>query len=210
MASEPTVLVTGFEPFDPPWPNPSGLAASALDGRAIAGARVCGAVLPVAYGAAGARLGDAIARERPSIVIALGMGGSESFRLERKAVDRDDAPDRPDNLGVERRGGHRDHPEEPEERFATLPLAAIARAMTARGAAPYMSESAGRFVCNDLFYDLLRAAERAGIASAGFIHVPHPRTFAAQGLKQARLEDAVAAAVEAAVLHARGAALRRR
>lgn len=200
--NEPRVLVTGFEPFDPPWPNPSGLAARALDGRTIAGARVRGVVLPVAWSQAGARLREAIERERPAIAIALGMGG-DAFRLERRAVDRKDAPDRPDNLGVVRNGGHRDYPLEPEDRFATLPLAAIARAMTARGAAPYMSESAGQFVCNDLFYDLLRAADAAGIGAAGFIHVPHPRSFASLGVTQALVEDAIAAAVEAAVLHSR-------
>jgi pyroglutamyl-peptidase len=194
--SSTVVLVAGFEPFDPPWPNPSGDAARALDGRELRGARVRGVVLPVRWGAAGAALRAEIERAQPEIVLALGMGG-EGFRLERKAVDRDDAPDRPDNAGVERTGGHRDYPDEPEERWSTLPLAAIARAMTARGAAPYMSESAGRFVCNDLFYDLMRAAEAHGVRAAGFVHVPHPRAFARLGLTQERVNDAVAAAVEA-------------
>jgi pyroglutamyl-peptidase len=191
-----TVLLSGFEPFDPPWPNPSGDAARALDGREIAGARIVGVVLPVAFSVAGAALREAIARHRPRVAIALGMGG-DCFRLERKAVDRDDAPDRPDSRGVVRAGGHRDYPGEPEERFATLPLAAIARALTARGASTYMSESAGRYVCNDLFYDLLRAAEAARIEAAGFIHVPHPRSFASRRITQEWLNDAIAAAIEA-------------
>ena len=47
MAAEPTVLVTGFEPFGGDDLNPSALVARELSGRRIAGATVAARILPV-------------------------------------------------------------------------------------------------------------------------------------------------------------------
>ena len=53
--SEPRVLLTGFDPFhldrNIAQSNPSGLAALALDGTLVAGARIRTAILPVSFGA---------------------------------------------------------------------------------------------------------------------------------------------------------------
>ena len=47
MAAEPTILVTGFEPFGGDDLNPSALVARELSGRRIAGAMVASRILPV-------------------------------------------------------------------------------------------------------------------------------------------------------------------
>src|SRR5579872_136577 len=102
MESETVVLVSGFEPFDPPWGNSSGDAARALDARVIAGARVAGVVLPVAYGEAGRALAAHAARHSPRALLCLGMADAP-LRVEEAAIDFSDDP-RPDNRGVVRRG----------------------------------------------------------------------------------------------------------
>jgi pyroglutamyl-peptidase len=195
--SEPVILVSGFEPFDPPWGNSSGEAARALDGRVVAGARVAGIVLPVVYGEAGRALAAEVARVRPRAIVCLGMADAP-LRVEEIAVDRaDDA--RPDNRGVVRKGGLRAREREPESRASTLPLDAILETWRGLGIEAGRSASAGRFVCNDLFYDAMRAAEAHGIARAGFIHVPHPKRFRSGEIDQAGVNRAVEAAIGAIV-----------
>jgi pyroglutamyl-peptidase len=59
----------------------------------------------------------------------------------------------------------------PDAYFATLPATAIAAALRAAGLPAEVSQNAGGFVCNHLFYTLMHLA--AGQSwRAGFLHVP--------------------------------------
>ena len=49
-ANPPTVLLTGFEPFDGDDTNPSQAVVRALDGWMLAGHRIVGRELPVVFG----------------------------------------------------------------------------------------------------------------------------------------------------------------
>lgn len=177
------VLLTGFEPFDKDPLNPSWEVARALDGwqvAAPAGACTVRAVqLPCVFGDAIARLQQAIAQWQPTLVICLGLaGGRTEITPERVAINMDDARI-PDNAGRQpvdtavHSGG-------PAAYFSTLPIKAMVRDMRAQGVPAAVSNTAGTFVCNHIFYALMHhlatqgpgAPAGAGAVRGGFIHVP--------------------------------------
>lgn len=165
-----TVLLTGFDPFGGAERNPSGEIALALDGALIADARVRGVVLPTSYEASVERALAEIERERPDLVVMLGVAeGRKAVTPERVGLNLDDSPT-VDNAG-EQRSERAIDPDGPAAIFSPLPVRAMADAMTAAGVEAAVSTSAGTFVCNHLLYSVLAAL--AGTATrAGFIHVP--------------------------------------
>jgi pyroglutamyl-peptidase len=156
--------------------------ARALDGwqpAAKGGACTVRAVqLPCVFGDAIARLEQAMAQWQPTLVICLGLaGGRTEITPERVAINVDDARI-PDNAGRQpvdtavQAGG-------PAAYFSTLPIKAMVRDMRAAGVPAAVSNTAGTFVCNHIFYALMHhlAARAGGAAGAGavrggFIHVP--------------------------------------
>jgi pyroglutamyl-peptidase len=109
---------------------------------------------------------------RPDIVIAVGQaGGRPEISLERIAINVDDARI-PDNAGRQ----PVDVPivaDGPAAWFTTLPIKAIVAAIRARGIKAGVSQTAGTFVCNHVFYALMHHLRGRGQAvKAGFIHVP--------------------------------------
>ena len=199
--SRGVILVTGFEPFDGLVANPSEDVAKALDGRAVGGAVVRSAVLPVDHAAVGARVGALLDEHDPDAVVHLGLAaGRARIALERVGLNVMDF-DTPDNTGYRARnepcvaGG-------PPAYFATLPLAAIADALRAEGLPAYVSNTAGTYLCNQTLYGTLhRLAARGHRARAGFIHLPLlPAMVAASGLEQPSMDAALMVrAVEIAV-----------
>jgi pyroglutamyl-peptidase len=167
-----TVLLTGFEPFGGEKVNPSALAVQALDGRTIAGRRVVAAVLPCVFGAARRALLRELRRARPELVICVGQaGGRAAITVERIAINVDDASIA-DNAGARPvdaaivRGG-------PAGYWSTLPLKAIVRALERARIKAAVSQTAGTFVCNHVFYALMRTLERRRGVRGGFVHVPY-------------------------------------
>lgn len=168
------VLVTGFEPFERDTVNPSWEVARALDGWVCEGAEVKAAQLPCVFGSAIDRLDSALAEYRPTLIVALGLAGTRAeISPERVAINVDDARI-PDNDGRQPidvpvvRGA-------PAAYFSTLPIKAIVRDMRAAGVPASVSNTAGTFVCNHIFYALMhRLATRPELAAArgGFVHLP--------------------------------------
>jgi pyroglutamyl-peptidase len=169
-----TVLVTGFEPFGGEAENPSWLAAQALDGRVVGGHKVMGAQLPTVFDAAIVSLRDLLLRHRPALVVCTGQaGGRGAISLERVAINVNDAGI-PDNAGAQ----PVDTPVAagaPAAYFTTLPIKAMLAAMIEAGVLAEVSQTAGTFVCNHVFYGLMHElATRPELASirGGFVHVP--------------------------------------
>lgn len=160
-----TVLLTGFEPFDGAAVNPSWEAVKLVPGvRAVQ--------LPCVFGRALEHLRAAVLEHDPAVVVCVGQaGGRPDVTVERVAVNIDDARI-PDNAGRQPideavvPGG-------PAAYFATLPVKACAAAARTAGVPASVSQSAGTFVCNHVFYGLMHliATERPGIRG-GFVHVP--------------------------------------
>ncbi|MFI5357704.1 MAG: pyroglutamyl-peptidase I [Opitutales bacterium] len=165
------VLLTGFEPFGDERLNPSAEIARLLHGEVVAGHPVRGVLLPCVFNASLRELRRELDRGEPALVVCLGQaGGRGAITPERLAVNVDDARI-PDNAGrqpVDRpvvRGG-------PAAYWSTLPIKAIVRRLALRGIPAEVSQSAGTFVCNHVFYALMHALRGRRAVRAGFIHVP--------------------------------------
>jgi len=171
----PTLLLTGFEPFGGESVNPSWEIARALDGWSCEGLAVRAVQLPCTFGEALRTLDAAIAAHRPSLVVGLGQaGGRAEISFERVAINVDDAriPDnrgrQPIDAAVVASG--------PAAYFTSLPIKAMTRELRAAGIAAAVSNTAGTFVCNHVFYALMhRLATVPALAQArgGFVHVPY-------------------------------------
>ena len=172
--SAPLVLLTGFEPFGGQPLNPSWLIASALQRRQVAGHRVLAAPLPTVFGASLARLHALLDEHRPALVVCLGLAaGRSALSIERVAINVDDARI-PDNAGAQ----PVDTPvvaAAPTAYFSTLPIKAMRQAIAGAGVPAEISQTAGTFVCNHVFFGLMhRLATGRGLSGTrgGFIHVP--------------------------------------
>ena len=88
----PTVLVTGFDPFENEPINPSWEAVRTLDGQGIAGADIVARQLPTIFGESNKVLGKLLQTLQPDVVIAVGQaGGRAEMAIERVAINVDDA-----------------------------------------------------------------------------------------------------------------------
>lgn len=175
-----TVLLTGFEPFNKASINPAWEAVRALKGWRGAGFEVEVRQLPCVFGQACRVMAGAVDELKPDLVIAVGQaGGRAEISVERVAINVDDASildnagQQPVDVAVVEDG--------PAAYFATLPIKAIVRAISARGIPAGVSQTAGTFVCNHVFYGLMHRLAGSG-ARGGFIHVPFlPQQAAARG-----------------------------
>jgi pyroglutamyl-peptidase len=204
QATAKTVLLTGFEPFNGAAINPSWEAVRALDGWSGPGFAVVARQLPCVFGTALDVLRESIAGVRPDIVIAVGQaGGRSEISLERVAINIDDASIR-DNVGNQ----PVDTPivaDGPAAYFTTLPVKAIVKALRLRGFPSGVSQTAGTFVCNHVFYGLMHHATGQPL-KGGFIHVPflpeqaadRPERPPSMALRD--IVDALRIAVEVAVV----------
>jgi pyroglutamyl-peptidase len=167
----PVALVTGFDPFGGEAVNPSQQIVQALDGEVIAGHRVVGATLPTEFAAAPPALEKLLARHRPALVLALGQaGGREGISLERVAINLIDARI-PDNAGSQPVDA-RIADNAANAYFSTLPIKAMLQRLRDAGIPASLSQTAGTFVCNQVFYALMHALRRRR-ARGGFLHVPY-------------------------------------
>lgn len=172
-------LVTGFEPFGGDRVNPSFEALQLLPSR-VGGIDIVTQALPVVFGAALRALRNFIAATGPDIVLCVGLaGGRTELSLERVAVNIDDAriPDNDGNQPVDQpvvSGG-------PAAYFATLPIKAAVSALREAGIPAAVSNSAGTFLCNHVFYGLMHeAASGGGRFRGGFLHLPYLPSQAAR------------------------------
>jgi pyroglutamyl-peptidase len=208
------ILLTGFGPFAGEAENPSGLIASALDGQVIAGQPVTGVVLPVSTSQAPTILDQAIASAGPQVLLALGLApGRNAVALERAALNVRDFPI-PDADGQQ----VIDEPvsaDGPAAYLTGLPVKAILAAWQDEGLPGYLSNTAGTYLCNQVFYLAAHRGVTAGFL-AGLLHLPSLPGGAARSTRPsvvpqpsatlATMEAMVRRALEVTVTH-RGADL---
>lgn len=194
------ILVVGFEPFGGEPINPALEAARRLDGRWFGAYEVVAYALPVVRGACLDRLAAAIEEFDPAVVIALGQAaGRAEITPERVAINVDDyriadnAGERPVDEPVIVGG--------PVAYWSTLPIKALVRALLDAGVPAKVSNSAGTFVCNHLFYGLMHALAAEGdIRRGGFIHVPYlPEQAARIGGQPSMALETMVRGLEAAI-----------
>ena len=174
------ILVTGIEPFDNETINPSWEAARLVDGERIGQATVVARQLPCVIGEVQGALIRAIEETQPLLVLCLGQAsGRADVSIERVAINVVDARI-PDNAGQQPidepviAGG-------PAAYFSTLPIKAMLRALRNEGIPASISQTAGTYNCNAIFYGLEHyiATQRPELRG-GFIHVPYLPQMAAR------------------------------
>jgi pyroglutamyl-peptidase len=164
------ILITGFEPFGGDSVNPSWLVAQHLSRASIAGAQVQALQLPCVFGVSAQVLAQALAQHQPDVVLALGLAqGREGISIERVAINVDDARI-PDNAGQQPidtpvvPGG-------PAAYFSTLPIKRLVQGLQQAVHPVHISQTAGTFVCNHVFYALQHHLRGQHVMS-GFVHLP--------------------------------------
>jgi len=178
---QPTVLLTGFDPFGGETLNPSWEAVAALNGASIAGRRIVAVRLPTSFARSPRALRAAIRKHAPELIVCVGQaGGRAQISLERIAINIDDARiadndgAQPVDQPIVRNG--------PAAYFSTLPIKAMLAAMRKAGVPVEISQTAGTFVCNRVFYALMHALAEDGNRlldspndriRGGFVHIPY-------------------------------------
>jgi pyroglutamyl-peptidase len=189
------VLVTGFEPFgDGAGVNPSELLVAELAAAPPEGVELETAVLPVAYARSTDALRAAVDAAEPDVVICFGQAdGRTGISVERFAHNLDSS-ESADNDGVSSEAEI--DATGPVAYRSTLPVTEIVAALREEGIPAAESRDAGGFLCNRVFYELMRLLEleRPG-AAGGFVHVPLlPQQALARNAPSMPLETLVRAA----------------
>ena len=166
------ILITGFEPFDGASINPAWEAVKRLEGLHLDKGHIVICQVPVTRYKAIDTVIAAIELHQPDVVITVGQaGGRAAITPERIAINIDDyrIPDnegnQPIDLPIVANG--------PDAYFSTLPIKAITRSLQDKGIPCQVSNTAGTFVCNHLFYGIqhyLQETEKD--VKHGFIHIP--------------------------------------
>lgn len=199
----PTVLLTGFDAFGGATVNPSWLAVQALAGEVVEGHRLVSAQVPTSFKGSVDELASLFKTHAPTLVICVGQaGGRSAISLERIAINIADASiadndgEQPLDVPVRANGQ--------AAYFSTLPIKAMLVSLQQAGIPAEVSQTAGTFVCNQIFYSLMfmlsrqRSPERA---RGGFIHLPY---LPEQGQPSMALDAMVRGlriAVRSALLH---------
>jgi pyroglutamyl-peptidase len=167
------ILLTAFEPFGGETINPSQEVVRSLCRMTFDGLQIESCALPVERFKAIELALERIRRSEPDVVIMLGeAGGRPCITPERMAVNMDDFRI-PDNAGYQPTrdpivaGG-------PMEYFSTLPVDGIVEHLTQAHIHAALSNDAGHFLCNRLFYCVMHTIGTEALPmSAGFIHLPY-------------------------------------
>ncbi|MBI3713566.1 MAG: pyroglutamyl-peptidase I [Burkholderiales bacterium] len=174
------ILLTGFDPFDHEVTNPSWEAVRTFDGKVLQKPDdpaqhylIVSAQLPCEFYVATEKLNALLAAHQPEIVICVGQaGGRADISVERIAINIDDAriPDNAGNQPIDEavvKDG-------PAAYFSSLPIKAIVHNLRQQGMPANVSQTAGTYVCNHIFYGLMHYANtHASPKRAGFIHIPY-------------------------------------
>ena len=167
------ILVAGFGPFGGEPVNPALEAIRLLDGRIVEGCSIATRELPVTRFEAIRAIENFIAETDPVLLLAVGEArGRLESTPERVAINVDDFRI-PDNGGFQ----PVDEPivaGAPAAYWSTLPIKAMVMAMRGAGIPASVSNSAGTFVCNHLFYGLMHhLAQHGNKIRGGFVHIPY-------------------------------------
>ena len=166
-----TILLTGFEPFEGSDVNPSIKACRRLAGRTFNGFEVMVEEIPLRFHEIRGLIEAHIEKHGPAAVVCTGQSGGPSISLERVAINIADARNsyncghKPVDEALNEEG--------PAAYFSRLPLRDIEEALKEVKIPVVVSNSAGTYGCNQIFYHLIDYVTRRGIdIPAGFIHVP--------------------------------------
>ncbi len=158
-------LITGFEPFSRNETNPSGDILKDLKSENIETL-----LLPVSYLRVRDLLEAKIKEVKPDIVISLGLANKRAYlSLELCAINyqRASITDNDNNLIT----GKLIKPNGKEAYFTSLNLNDLLKVLAVSNIKADISTSAGSYVCNTVYYNLLELQEKYNYKGL-FIHLP--------------------------------------
>lgn len=169
------MLLTAFEPFNgEPCNSSQQVAGHLLDGEGDDWVLHYRELPVTRFGAAEGAIA-AITEYDPDLVIMLGQAGCRGEVTPERVAINLDCFHIPDNAGAQprgeciRSGG-------PAGYFSTLPVAAVVDRLRSEGIAARVSNTAGLYVCNHVFYAVMHhLSEMEPAPMAGFIHLPRVR-----------------------------------
>lgn len=174
------LVISGFDPFGGMVCNSSqtlveGLALLSQSRAATGWAATLDLhtlVLPTVYGRSVEKLQAAVARQTPELVVMLGVAPSiRELRLETQAINQI-STSLPDNDGYRAPVPWIDH-KGPATLASDLDLPALQAQLKDLGVDVGLSSNCGDYVCNHLYYEMLRFSQRRSPACrALFVHVP--------------------------------------
>ena len=164
-----SILVSGFEPFETNRSNPSGDILPLLE---KACPNISTLELPVSFAKAWPLLLSEIKYRRPTTVICLGLSQSRQYvSIERVALNLMDASIcdndgfSPTDQAIIENGNI--------AFWSRLPIRQILRVLDGKNIPTRLSESAGTYVCNHIFFNLCHYIDKKQPSmSGGFIHLP--------------------------------------
>ena len=166
-----TILVTGFDPFGGEPINPAWEAVKELNGYESNGYTVVTKMIPTVRYDSVNTVREAIREYNPEAILLVGQaGGRPDITVERVAINVDDFRI-PDNKGNQPKdeiiveGGNPAY-------FATLPIKHMVSGLQHAGIPASISNTAGTFVCNHIFYGVAHEVHDKGIR-CGFVHIPY-------------------------------------
>ena len=161
------ILLFGFGPFAGRAENASWLSVKQFSNGA---GGVRSAMVPVVWGAPKDALAEATKGPGRVLIVALGEGDDlyqvETLGYNERGGYRDEAGKAPADTKVDDAG--------PGKMLLDGPAAALAASLGKKGFPAAVSTDAGRFLCNEMLYDLLelKAREPQKVVGIFFIHVP--------------------------------------
>ena len=167
-------LVSCFEPFGQDTVNSSHLAVDGLPD--IIGQHIIQKVLlPVSFERCGGAIINAVNNFEPDLVIMTGQARRDAVCLERLAMNWaiSKVADADGRIAT----GERIYPDAPDAIFTIFPVDIIASSLAHRTGQPVKaSNTAGTFVCNRLYFDVMHNCPSM---PSLFIHLPLTPTQAA-------------------------------
>jgi pyroglutamyl-peptidase len=166
-----TIFLTGFEPFGNSKVNPSILACKSFNSEEIDGFKIRSFEIPLTYNSIKRNI-ISILEKKASAIVCTGQSPRAVISLERVAINIADVSKtayncetKPIDEILEKDG--------PAGYFSTLPLRKLEEKLKQNNIPCEISNSAGTFGCNQIFYHLMHyIAEEEITIPAGFIHVP--------------------------------------
>ncbi len=169
----PTLLVTGFGPFENHLENPSGDIAEAIQGKDIAGIALVGRRITVSWREAWDAIRAAVEEVQPQALLCLGVASDPFIRLEVLAKNASlpclDVLDEKPQLGPLLRIVEGALP----AYWTTLPVEWLRERlhMEQPAVAAALWPDAGWYLCNHVFFHVMHFLE-GRVPYRGFIHVP--------------------------------------
>lgn len=195
------ILVTGFDPFGGEKVNPAIEAVKKLPDT-IAGNEIIKLEVPTIFYESARVVKEKIKQEKPDMVINVGQAGGRSAITPERIAINFQAGSTPDNSGKGPKEG-KIETDGADGYFTQLPIKKMVTAIRKAGIPAMVSNSAGTYVCNHLFYEVqyMRVHEFPNL-KVGFIHIPFLPSQAKNGRHPSMSLDDMVAGLTAAIKEA--------